>query len=175
MIWLRGVLIRPSDAGQAAVVRLCQALKETQRTLKRFTDQSESEKATLRANALPSKKKSLAFVRAVLKYNVSPQTLDEMISNLRGMQTEVQDCLRNLETSFSDVGDFLDIFHRQIVQVPTAGSLYSTSTTLTARVLLVGWLEKFVGRGSSDRSQNESRTVSLLDRALIPVLIPFEL
>jgi len=167
---------RPSDAGQAAVVRLCQALKETHRTLKQFTDQSESEKATLRANALPSKKRSLAFVRAVLKYNVSPQTIDEMISNLRGMQTEVQDCLRNLETSFSDVGDFLDIFHRQIVQVPAAGSLYSTSTTLTARVLLVSWLEKFVGRrGSSDRSQNESRTVSPLDRALIPVLIPFEL
>ena len=92
------------------------------------------------------------------------------------MQTEFQDCLRNLETSFSDVGDFLDIFHRQIVQIPTAGSLYSTSTTFTARVLLVGWLETIVGRsGSSDRNKNESRTVSPLDRALIPVLILFGL
>ena len=161
MIWLRGVLIRPSDAGQAAVVRLCQALKETHRTLKRFTDQSESEEATLRANALPSKKRSFAFMRAVLKYNVSPQTIDEMINNLRDMQKEVQDCLRNLETSFSDVGDFLDIFHRQLVRFSLADSMYSTSTTLTARVLLVGWLDKFAGRrGSSDRSRNESRTVS---------------
>ena len=111
-------------------------------------------------------------MRAVLKYNVSPQTIDEIISSLRDMQKEVQDCLRNLEISFSDVRDFLDIFDRQVVET---GSIRSTSTTLTARVLLVGWLEKFVGRGSSDRSQNESRTVSLLDRALIPVLIPFEL
>ena len=54
---VRGVFsFRPSDAGQAAVVRLCQALKETQWTLKRFTDQSESENATLHANALPSKR-----------------------------------------------------------------------------------------------------------------------
>ena len=151
-------------------------MKETHRTLKRFTDQSESEEATLRANALPSKKRSLAFVRAVLKYNVSPQTIDEMINNLRDMQKEVQECLRNLETSFSDVGDFLDIFHRQVVEASTAGSIYSTSTTLTARVLLVSWLDKFVGRrGSSNRSQNESRTVSPLDRVLIPVLIPSEL
>ena len=173
MIWLRSALIRPSGAGQGAILGLCRALKETRRTIKRFTNQSESEEATLRAKALPSKKRSLAFVRAVLKYNVSPQTIDEIISSLRDMQKEVQDCLRNLEISFSDVRDFLDIFDRQVVET---GSIRSTSTTLTARVLLVSWLDQFVGRReSSDRNPNENRTVSPLDRVPIPVLIPFEL
>ena len=143
------------------VVRLCQALKETRRTLKRFTNQSESEEATLRARALPSKKSSLAFVRAALKYNASPQTIDEMIRSLRDMQTETQDCLRNLETSFNDLDDFLDFFHRQLRRVSTAGSLESTSTTLMTRVLLVSWLENFGRRESYGRSRNEIRTVSL--------------
>ena len=149
-------------------MRLCEASKETQRTLKRLTDQSESEEATLRASALPSNKKSLAFVRVVLKYNVSPQTIDEMISNLKDMQTEVQDCLGNLETCFNDVDDFLDFFHRQLMRVPTSGSLLSTSTTLTTRVLLVNWLERFGRRrGSSEGSPNESRTVSPLNLFLV--------
>jgi len=154
-------------------VRLCQALKETHSTLKRLTDQTESEEATLRANALPSKKRSLAFVRAVLKYNMSPQ-MDEMISNLREMQTEIQDCLRNLETAFSNVDDLHDLFHRQLARFSTYSRL-STSTTLTARVQLVTWLGKFGGRRFSKRSRNES--VSSLNQfsVLILILLPFEL
>ena len=160
------MLTRPSNAGKAAVGRLCQALKETQCTLKRITDQSESEEATLRANALPSKKISLAFVRAVLKYSVSPQAIDEMISNLRGMQAGIQDCLRNLETSFKDVDDLHDFFHRQLVRFSTSSRL-STSTTLTARVQLVSWLGKFEGQGGfSERSRNKSGEVS----SFVPLL-----
>jgi hypothetical protein len=160
-------------------VRLCQALKKTNSTLKRLTDQTESEEAILRANVLPSKKRSLAFVRAVLKYNMSPQTMDEMISNLRGMQTEIQNCLRSLETSFNDVQDSYDFFHRQFAQVSTY-SLLSTSTTLPARVQLVSWLGKlkFGGqRESSKRGRNESRAVSSLNlfRVLILILLPSEL
>ena len=155
--------IPPSDAGQAAVARLCQALEKTQCSLKRLTDQTESEEATLRANALPLKKISIAFVCAVLKYNVSPDTIDEMINNLREMQTEIQDCLRHLETSLNDVDDLYDYFHRQLVRV-TIWSRLSTSTTLTARVQLVSWLEKFGGRlGYSERSRNERRAVSRLN------------
>ena len=147
---------------RAAVVRLCQALKETHKTLKRLTDQTEIEEATLRANALPSKKRSLAFVRAVLKYNVSPQTIDEMISNLRQMQTEILDCLRNLKTSFNNVDGLHDLFHRQLARISTYSHL-STSTTLPTRVQLVSWLGKFRGRREfSQRSQNESRAVSSL-------------
>jgi len=157
--------------------RLCQALKETHDTLKRLTDQTESEEATLRANVLPSKKRSLAFVRAVLKYNVSPQTIDEMISNLRQMQTEIQDCLRNLETSFNNVDKLHDLFHQQLEQLSTYSCL-STSTTLPNRVQLVSWLGKFGRRELSQRSQNEkSKLVSSLNlfRVLILILIPFGL
>jgi hypothetical protein len=155
-------------------VRLCQALKETQSTLKRLTDQTESQGATLRANGLPSKKTSLAFVRAVLKYNMSPHTIDEMISNLREMQTEIQDRLRNLETAFNDVQDSYDFFHQQLARVPTSGS---TSTTLTARVQLVNWLGNFGGREFFKRSRNERRAVSSLSlfRVLILILVPSEL
>ena len=152
------------------MVRLCRALKETHNTLERLTDQTESEEGTLRANTLPSKKRSLAFVRAVLKYNVSPQTIDEMISNLRQMQIEIQGRLRTLETSFNDVHISYDFFHRQFLRVPTSGS---TSTILPARVQLASWLETFGGRGSSKRSRNE--TVSSLNqfRVLILILVPF--
>jgi len=150
-------------------MRLCKALKETHNTLKQLTDQTESEEATLHAN-VPSKKRSLAFVRAVLKYNVSPQTIDEMISNLRQMQIEIQGRLRTLETSFNDVHISYDFFHRQFLRVPTSGS---TSTILPARVQLASWLETFGGRGSSKRSRNE--TVSSLNqfRVLILILVPF--
>jgi hypothetical protein len=158
-------------------VRLCQALKETHNTLKRLTDQTESQGATLRANVLPSKKTSLAFVRGVLKYNMSPQTMDEMIRNLREMQTEIQDRLKNLETSFNDVQDACDFFHRQLVRAPTSASLLSTSSTLTVRVQLVSWLEKFGGGEFFKRSQNESRPVSSLNLflVLILILVPSEL
>ena len=155
--------IPPSDAGKAAIASLCQALERTQCSLKRLADQTESEEATLRANALPLKKRSLAFVCAVLKYNVSPETIDEMINNLREMQTEIQGCLRHLETSFNDVGDLHDFFHRQLVRASICSHL-STSTTLTPRIQLVSWLEKFGERlGFSERGRNERRAVSPLD------------
>jgi len=144
------------------VVRLCQALKETYNTLKRLTDQTESQEGTLRANALPSKKRSLAFVLAVLKYNVSPETIDEMISNLRKMQTEIQDHLKSLETSFDDVQDSYDFFHQQLVRVPTSSSLISTSTTLTVRVQLASWLEIFGRRDFSERRRKGNSVVSPL-------------
>jgi len=152
-------------------MRLCKALKETHNTLKQLTDQTESEEATLHAN-IPSKKRSLAFVRAVLTYNVSPQKIDEMISNLKQMQTEIQDRLRNLVTSFNDVYIAYDFSHRQLMRTPTSAS---TSTTLPARLQLANWLETFGGRGSSKRSRSE--TVSSLNqfRVLILILVLFEL
>jgi hypothetical protein len=148
-------------------VRLCEALKETQGALKRLADQTESEEATLHAT-LPSKKRSLAFVRAVLKYNMSPQTVDEMISNLRGMQTEIQSHLRNLETSFNDVRDSYDFFHRQLVQDPRPASLLSTSTKLPARVQLVSWLDKFGGVGFTEQGRKGNKAVSHLNLFLGP-------
>jgi len=143
-------------------VRLCQALNETHNTLKRLTYQAESEEDTLRTNALPSKKRSLAFVLAVLKYNVSPEMIDGMISNLREMQTEIQDHLKSLETSFDDVKDSYDSFHRQLMRVPTPSSLFSTSTTLTARVRLASWLEIFGGCDFSERRRKGNRVWSPL-------------
>jgi len=157
-------------------VRLCQALKETHNTLKRLTDQTESKEGTLRANALPSKKRSLAFVLAVLKYNVSPETIDEMIGNLREMQTEIQDRLKTLEASFNDVQDSYDFFRQQLLRAPRPTSLLSTSTTLTARVQLAGWLEKFGGRGFSERRRKGNNVVSPLGVCVrVLVLTTFEI
>ena len=143
-------------------MRLCQALNETRNTLNRLTNQTDSEEDTLRVNALPSKKRSLAFVLAVLKYNVSPEMIDEMISNLRKMPTEIQDHLKSLETSFNDVKDSYDSFHRQLMRVPTPSSLFSTSTTLTARVRLASWLEIFGGCDFSERRRKGNRVWSPL-------------
>jgi len=117
----------------------------------------------MRANALPSEKGSLAFVLAVLKHNVSSETIDEVISNLREMQKEIQDRLKNLETSFNDVQDSYDFFHQQLVRVPTSSSLLSTSTTLTVRVQLASWLEKFGGRDFSERRRKGNNVVSPLE------------
>ena len=145
---------------------MCQALKDTQRNLERLTDQTESEEATLRANALPLKKRSLAFMCAVLKYNVSPGMINEMISNLREMRTEIQDRLRHLKTSLNDVEKLHDGFYRELVRV-TIWSRLSTSTTLTARVELASWLEKFGEQhGFSERVRNERRAVSPLNLLL---------
>ena len=143
-------------------MRLCQALQETHNTLEQLTGQTDPEEGTLCANPLPSKKRPLAFVLAVLKYNVSPETMDEMIGNLRKMQTEIQGHLKNLERSFKDVQDSYDFFHQQLMRVPTSSSLLSTSTALTARVQLASWLKHFGGRGFSERRRKGNGVVSPL-------------
>ena len=141
-------------------MRLCQALKETHNTLQRLTHQTES--GTRRANPLPSEEGSLALVLAVLKHTVSSETIDKVISDLREMQKEIQDRLKNLETSFNDVQDAYDFFHQQLVRVPTSSSLLSTSTTLTVRVQLASWLENFGGREFSERRRKGNDVVSPL-------------
>ena len=157
-------------------MRLCQALKETHDTLNRLTDQTESEEGTLRANALPSKKRSLAFVLAVLKHNMSPETIDKMVSNLREMQKEIQDRLKNLETSFNDVQNSYDFIHQQLVRAPRPTSSLSTSTTLTVRVQLASWLGNFGGRGFSERRRKGNNIVSPLGVCFrVLVLTTFEI
>ena len=110
----------------------------------------------------------------LLKYNASPETIDEMIRNLREMQTEIQDCLAYLEISLNDVCGLHDLFHRQLVRV-SIYSRFSTSTALTARLQLVSWLEKFGGQlGFSEQSGNECTAVSPLN-LILEFLFLFEL
>ena len=160
------VLIRPippSDIGYVAVGRVCRALKQTQLCLERLTDQTESKEVTRGAKDLPLKKRSLAFVCAVLKHHASPGMIDEMIRNLRRMQTEIQDCLRRLETSFYDVDKLQDGFHRELVHA-TTGSHQSTSSAFTPHDQVTSWLERFGEQnGISERIESEKRAVSPLN------------
>jgi hypothetical protein len=58
------------------------------------------------------------------------------------MQTEIRECLEELESSFGHVLNLYNTIKNPLVRVATSTSMVSTSTALTARVKLAGWLKR---------------------------------
>ena len=56
-----------------------------------MTDRTNSD--DLRPAPLPSNKKSLEFIRAVLKYNFTPSKITDLVKALRDVRSDVQGCL----------------------------------------------------------------------------------
>ena len=124
-----------------AVQELCSTLDDTFAVLKQLTDDAESEQATLQFIAPPANERSLAYVQAVLRHHLSPSKVGGLVNNLKRMQSEIRACLDRLESCFGHVNDLYNIANNRLMRVATSTSVFSTSTTLTARVKLAGWLK----------------------------------
>jgi len=128
--------------GKRAIRTLCSALDETYAILEQLTDRAESEKSNLESIALPANEKSLGYVQAILRHNFSPSKVADLVSNLQGMQVEIRACLEKLESTFRHVQDLYDFTNNRLERISTSTSGVSTSTMLTARIKLAGWLER---------------------------------
>jgi len=101
-------------------------------------DRVESEKSNLESISLPANEKSLGYVRAILKHKFSPSKVADLVSNLHSMQFNIRACLDKPESTFRHVQDLYNFTNNGLER---SSSNVSTSTTLTARVKLAGWLE----------------------------------
>jgi len=61
------------------------------------------------------------------------------------MQFEIRACLEKLESTFRHVQDLYNITNNRLERISTSMSGVSTSTLLTARIKLAGWLERREG------------------------------
>ena len=128
-----------------AVRDLCSALDETFAVLKRLTGRAEAERINLQSITLPADEKSLAYVQAVLRHNFSPSKVASLVDNLKRMQFEIRACLEKLESQYRHVNDLYTINHNRLERTVTSSSTVSTSTMLTARIKLAGWLKQREG------------------------------
>ena len=163
-------LSKPSEYGKIAIQGLCDALDETFNALEQLTDRADAEISNLQSLALPTNDKSLAYVQAVLKHNFSPSKVADLVNNLQVMQSEIRACFDKLESSFGHVNDLYTFATNRLKRVSTSASMISTSTMLSARIKLAGWLKQREGTwGLSKR--NRPREVKLVRRERLRILV----
>src|SRR5258706_4970084 len=99
----------------------------------------------LRPMPLPSDKKSLEFIRAVLKHSFTPSKITDLVRALREMRSDVQTCLTKLEATFQYVHTLYDMMSNGLARTTSRTSIFSTSTNLTVRIKLAAWLKGWEG------------------------------
>jgi hypothetical protein len=78
------------------------------------------------------------------------------------MRSEIQKCLRKLDTAFQHVWNLYNAITNGLTRVATKGSVLSTSTTLTARIKLVSWLKHREDTWRLSRQRKPVKTVSFM-------------
>ena len=154
--------VPPSEDSKAALNKLCIVLDDTSVLLKRLTDQTEAQESRLHSLSPPDDTKTLEFVQAVLRHNFAPSTTTNLVKSLRDMRSEIQMCLRKLETAFQHTWRLYGAMSNGLARAPTNGSTLSTSTTLTARINLVDWLKNRQGTWAISRQRKGAITVSVI-------------
>ena len=146
-----------------AVRKLCRALDETFAVLERLTGRAEAEKTNLQSITLSANEKSLAYVQAVLRHSFSPSKIASLVDNLKRMQFEIRACHEKLESVDKHVDKLYTINQNRLERVETSSS---TSTMLSARIKLAGWLKRREGIWKLG-SRSTSTKVSLQRRCSV--------
>ena len=149
-----------SEDGKTALDELRTALDATFDLLKRLTDRTKAQESRLQSLSLPDDTMSLAFVQAVLKHNLGPSKTADLVKTLQDMRSEIQTCLRELDNAFRYSMWLYTAMSDGLARVPTNGSTFSTSTTLTARIKLVNWLKDREDTWGISKKRNRAITVS---------------
>ena len=110
----------------------------------------------------PDDKGSLAFALAVFKHNLAPSKTACLVKSLRDMRSDVQKCLRKLDTAFQHSWTLYIAMSNGLSRVATNGTTFSTSSTLTARIKLVDWLKDREGTWGMSKQRNDVITVSIV-------------
>jgi len=161
-------LLRNEDSN-AALAKLCLALEETFVLLERLTDQTEAQESRLDSLSLPDDTRSLAFVQAIFKHNLAPSKTTNLVKSLRDMRSEIQMCLRKLDTAFEHCWKLYTAMSNGLARVATNQSTFSTSTTLTARIKFVDWLNVREGTWGISRQKKGAITIEqVINGALAP-------
>lgn len=129
-----------SEDSKTALTKLCIVLDDTSALLKRLTDQTEAQESRLHSLSPPDDTGSLAFVQAVLRHNLAPSQTTNLVNGLRDMRSEIQICLKKLDNAFQHTWRLYNAMSNGLARSATYGTTFSTTTTLTARINLIGWL-----------------------------------
>ena len=113
----------------------------------------------LRPAPLPSDKKSLEFIGAVLKHSITPSKITDLVKALREMHSDVQTCLTELEATFQHVQTLYYVIGNGLGRITSRTSVASTSTNLSVRIKLADWLKGWEGTWGPFK-QRESTSVS---------------
>ena len=82
---------------------------------------------------------------AILKHNFSSSKVADVVNNLQSMRSDIRACFERLESSFGHVNYLYKIANNRLVRVSGSTSIVSTSSILTARIKLAGWLKQREG------------------------------
>ena len=113
----------------------------------------------LRPAPLPSDRKSLKFIRAVLKHSFTPSKVTDLVRDLRETRSDVQTCLTKLVATFQYVHNLYDMMSNGLARNTSRTSIFSSSTNLTVRIKLAAWLKEWEGTWGPFR-QREPSSVS---------------
>ena len=151
-----------SEDSNTALAGLCIALEETSVLLERLTDQTKAQASRLHSLSPPDDTLSLAFVQAVLKHNLAPSKISDLVTSLRDMRSEIQMCLKKLDTDFQHSWRLYTAMSSGTARRESIFSTFSTSTTLTARIKLVEWLKVREGTWGISKWRKGAITVSVV-------------
>jgi len=81
----------------------------------------------------------------MLGHTLSLSKVADLVSNLHSMQFEIRACLEKLQSTFGHIQDLYNFTDNGLERISTSMSSVSTSTMLTSRIKLAGWLERREG------------------------------
>ena len=151
-----------SEDGNTALEELRIALDATFDLLKRLTDHTKAQESRLHSLSLPDNTWSLAFVQAVLKHNIGPSKTADLVKTLRDMRSEIQKCLRELNNASQHSLSLYTTMSHGLARGTSNESIFSTSTTLTARIKLVEWLKDREDTWRMSKQRNRAILVSVM-------------
>ena len=118
-----------------ALQQLTKALGTTQECIEKWFNNEDSA-PIVSHNALPSNRKSLAFVQAVFKHNLSPSAIDDAIEAVEELQFEVTKYREEAESAFQHLWYLYNMqTFRTIQGHASVESLASVSTRVSVRTL----------------------------------------
>ena len=178
--------LRPE--GEVAVKELCESLESTRGLLAEWAGQAQRETTAL--EPLPQDRRSLAFVQAVFKHNLSPSNIEDAVIALKDFHFEVESCQQTTELAFQQVWRIYEIVKSQTIQRRSSVSTISSISTQTSesstrpqtttgfRKETIDWLKALVAPSKinsetpNSATQSEREARAGIDAALTSTLSP---
>ena len=118
-----------------ALQQLTKALETTQKCIEQWFNNEDSA-PTIPHNALPSNRKSLAFIQAVFKHNFSSLAVDDAIEAVEELRSEVTQYREEAESAFQHLWYLYNVqSFRNLQGHASVESLASVSTRVSVRTL----------------------------------------
>ena len=107
---------------QRAVKDLHNALDETFDCLKQLTAGADQEDNHTQLTELPYNDRSLVFIRASLQHSPTPSKVDDAVSSLHSVQSDIRRCKEKVDDAFLRTAKLYNLSNIQQPSTPTGGS-----------------------------------------------------